>query len=104
MRIGHVWRIRDGFEEEYTRRHATVWPALEQRFRELGVSEYSIYRWGNVVFSHMEVDDYDVLVRDYATDPVALAWEEEFGELLEYPNGVGGWPEQLELVWSLGGA
>jgi L-rhamnose mutarotase len=101
VKIGHVWRIRDGYEDEYARRHATVWPALEQLFRDLGVREYVIYRWQNIVFSHMELDDYDRLVRAYAEDPVALAWEEEFGEMLEYPNAVAGWPEQLDLVWSL---
>ena len=103
MRIGHVWRIRPGREEEYERRHAEVWPELEALFRRLGVSEYHIYRWDSVVFSHLVVEDYDRLRRNYEQDPVACRWEQEFGDLLTYPNADPeyGWPEQLRHVWSM---
>ena len=105
MNVGHVWRIRPGREEEYEQRHAEVWPELEDLFHRLGVSDYHIYRWGSVVFSHLVAADYARLQREYAKDPVALRWEEEFGELLEYPNAdpEHGWPEELTHVWSLRG-
>ena len=102
-RIGHVWRVRPGQAEEYDRRHATVWPELAARLREAGVTTYTIYRWGEIVFSHLEVESYAALVERFAGDPVSELWEAEFAGILEYPNAdpESGWPERLHEVWSL---
>jgi L-rhamnose mutarotase len=101
--IGHVWRIREGRREEYARRHATIWPELERVFRDLGVETYAIYAWGDVLFSHLAVADYERLVREYNRDPIAARWEAEMGDLIEYPNAdpETGWPEMLKEIWSL---
>lgn len=102
MNVGHIWRIKDGREEEYDGRHATIWPELESLFHRLGVREYHIYRRGSTVVSHLEVDDYAALKREYGLDPVATRWEQHFGDILEYPNAdAEGWPEELHHVWSL---
>jgi L-rhamnose mutarotase len=101
--VGHVWRVRPGMGAEYDRRHADVWPELEDLMRRAGVVRYSIYRWGEVVFSHMEVEDYARLVERYGDDPVSARWEAEFDDLLEFPGAdpATGWPERLTEVWSL---
>ncbi|MDW5594103.1 L-rhamnose mutarotase [Conexibacter stalactiti] len=101
--VGHVWRVRPGQREEYLRRHATVWPELEAMMRAAGITTYVIYLWDEVVFSHMAVEDYERLVREYGSDPVATRWEAAFADLLEYPGAdpQSGWPERLEEVWSL---
>ena len=103
MNVGHVWRVRPDQAAEYDRRHAAVWPELEALMRDAGVRRYTIYRWGEVVFSHMEVDDYAGLVARYARNPIAERWEAAFADLLELPNAdpETGWPEQLTEVWSL---
>lgn len=103
-RVGHVWRIKPGCGGEYAHRHATVWPELEALLREAGVRRYTIYTWGNIVFSHMEVEDYRLLVERFNRDPVAERWEQEFADILEYPSAdpETGWPERLVEVWSLG--
>jgi L-rhamnose mutarotase len=103
MRVGHVWRVKPGRREDYLRMHATIWPELEALLRGAGVTSYTIYVWGDTVFSHMEVDDYDGLVERFAGDPVALRWEEQFADVLEYPNADprSGWPERLVEVWDL---
>jgi L-rhamnose mutarotase len=102
--VGHVWRVVPGRAAEYDRRHADVLPELEQLMRQAGVRRYSIYRWGEIVFSHMEVEDYARLVADYADDPVAARWEAAFADVLEFPGAdpETGWPERLTEVWSLG--
>jgi L-rhamnose mutarotase len=102
-RIGLVWRIRAGCVREYERRHARVWPELERVLRELGVRSFHIYRWGEIVFSHMDVENYGSLTERYAREAVAKRWEAEFSELLEYPNSdpKSGWPERLQHIWSL---
>ena len=103
-RVGLVWRARPGKAEEYDRRHAEVWKELEDVMRDAGVDTYVIYRWGDVLFAHLEVADYRRLIDRYNVNPVAARWEAEFAELIETPNAdpETGWPEQLREVWSLG--
>ena len=102
-RVGNVWRVRPGKAEEYRRRHATVWPEIDALLREVGVERYTIYLWGDLVFSHLEVPSYAELVRRFNGDPWRSAGRTEMGDLLEYPNAdpETGWPERLVEVWSL---
>jgi L-rhamnose mutarotase len=101
-RVGHVWRVKAGMAEEYARRHRAIWPELEQVLRDAGVTTYTIYLWGELVFSHLECDDFERLVERFNGDPVAQRWEEEFSDVIEYPSmDPNGWPERLREVWSL---
>jgi L-rhamnose mutarotase len=95
--------VQPGRSEEYARRHAEVWPDIERLLRSAGVRTYTVYLWGEIVFSHMELPDYERLIRIFDTDPVAQRWEREFADLLLYPNSdpATGWPERLRHVWSL---
>ncbi len=103
-RVGHVWRVRPGRREEYLAEHRTIWPQLSALFREAGVTSYVIYIWGEVVFSHLEVEDYERLVATFNASPVAQRWEGHMSHLIEYPNAdpATGWPEEAQEVWSLG--
>jgi L-rhamnose mutarotase len=102
-RVGHVWRVKPGKADEYARLHATVWPELEQLLLAAGVSTYTIYAWGEILFSHLATEDFAKLVARFNGDPVAQRWEEQFRGILEYPNADPdtGWPERLREVWSL---
>jgi L-rhamnose mutarotase len=102
-RVGHVWRVRPGMAEEYRRRHATVWPEIDALLREAGVERYTIYQWGDLVFSHLEVPSFAALVERFNGDPVAQRWEAEMGDVIGDPDAdpETGWPERLPEVWSL---
>jgi L-rhamnose mutarotase len=102
-RIGHVWRAKPGKIDEYKKVHATVWPELDRMLREAGITTYVIYAWNDILFSHMEVDDYDRMVERFNGDPVAQRWEESMSDLIEYPESEpgSGWPRVLDEVWSL---
>jgi L-rhamnose mutarotase len=102
-RIGHVWRVKPGQAQAYLERHRSIWPELATLLREAGVRSYTIYLSGELVFSHMEVDDYARMVERVGCDPVAARWEEQFAEILDYPNAdpETGWPEQAVHVWDL---
>jgi L-rhamnose mutarotase len=100
--VGHVWRVRPGQGEAYRTRHARIWPELEKVLHEAGVTTYTIYQWGEVLFSHMEVDDFDRMVERFNGDPVAQSWEAEMADLIEYPDpDPNGWPTRLLEVWCL---
>lgn len=103
MEIGHVWRAKPGKAEEYQRIHAEVWPEVEELLREAGVRKYVIYAWGDIFFSHMEVEDYDKMVERFNDDPIAQRWEDELSDLIEYVEAdpATGWPRELDRIWAL---
>jgi predicted dehydrogenase/L-rhamnose mutarotase len=102
-RLGLVWRVKPGKAEEYARRHKEIWPALRELMVAHGATSFSIYLWGEIVFGQLECADFPALARALADDPVSLAWEAQFEDILEYPNAdpETGWPERLREVWSL---
>lgn len=102
-RHGFVWRVRPGKEQEYLRRHATIWPELAERLRTAGVANFTIYLHGELVFGHLEVADFDILTEQLRDDPVSVSWEEAMEGLLDYPDADvdTGWPQRITLVWDL---
>lgn len=42
-RIAFKMQLFAGFEEEYKKRHAELWPELQQLLKETGITEYSIF-------------------------------------------------------------
>ena len=62
--------------EEYERLHAAVWPGVLERLRLSHVTNYSIYRFGDVLFSYLEYtgDDYDTDMAAIAADPTTQEW------------------------------
>jgi L-rhamnose mutarotase len=95
--------VKPGKQNEYLSRHKMIWPELARLLREAGVRRYTIYLLGELVFSHMVVDDYQTMVRKVAGHPVSARWEEQFKDILAYPGGNAetGWPEQAIEVWDL---
>jgi L-rhamnose mutarotase len=102
-RVGHVWRVKPGRADDYRERHRSIWPELDALLRSAGVRSYTIYLHGDLVFSHMEVDDYRRMLEKVAADPVAIRWEEQFEDILEYRDVdmATGWPRPAVEVWNL---
>ena len=42
-RIAFKMKLKKGFEAEYERRHAAIWPAVARLLKKSGVKEYSIF-------------------------------------------------------------
>lgn len=100
-RLCHVFRVRD--PDLYATEHATVWPELDELLRSLGFKHYDIYLHGDLAISFMEVEDYEEAAARYNASPVALRWEEHWGDQLivdEVEEGTE-WPMPLRHVWSL---
>jgi L-rhamnose mutarotase len=102
-RVGHAWRTKPGKAEEYRRFHATVWPEVERVLRDNGVTTYVIYQWGDVLFSHMEVEDYERMAAAFNASPDAQRWEAAVADMIEYVEAdpATGWPIVLTEVWAL---
>ena len=76
-------RIKADAIEEYEREHQRVWPELLAKLKEVGISEYSIFRRGQELVLSLRVDDFDKACDQLDRDPVNLRWQEFMSRLFE---------------------
>lgn len=76
-------RIKPNAIDEYEREHARVWPELIARLKDVGISDYSIFRRGQDLFLCMRVDDFDRAWDALDHDPVNRRWQESMARLFE---------------------
>jgi L-rhamnose mutarotase len=62
--------------EEYERLHADAWPGLLKTIRECNIHNYSIYRYGTLLFAYLEYlgTNFEADMAHMAEDPVTQAW------------------------------
>ena len=53
-RIGAMIGLAPESADEYIRLHAAVWPEVLDTLRRANVTNYSIFRHGDLLFSYME--------------------------------------------------
>ncbi len=53
-RRGWVIQLAPGAHKEYRRLHREVWPAVTSRILDAGITNYSIFLHGDLLFSYME--------------------------------------------------
>ena len=75
-RVAAVIGLRPEHAKEYLRHHEEVWPEVLAALTAAGVSNYSIYRHGDLLFSYLEYhgDDYEADMARIAADPATQRW------------------------------
>jgi len=69
--------------EEYEREHQRVWPELLAKLKQVGISDYSIFRRGQELVLSLRVDDFDKAWDELDRDPVNLRWQQLMSRLFE---------------------
>jgi L-rhamnose mutarotase len=87
-RVAFRLRIKPGKEQEYDIAHRSVWPALLAKLKEVGISNYSIFRREQDLFLVMQVDDFDAAWGALDQDPTNLKWQQEMSKLFEPVPGL----------------
>jgi L-rhamnose mutarotase len=61
---------------EYERLHADVWPDVLAKIYQCNIRNYSIYRYGELLFSYFEYvgTDFDGDMAKMAADPTTQKW------------------------------
>lgn len=79
--------------EEYTRRHAEVWPDMLRALHETGWHNYSLFlREDGLLIGYFETPDLDSAVRGMQQREVNDRWQAEMGEFfvdLDVPPDLG---------------
>ena len=76
--------LKPGCEEEYRRRHDTIWPELVEQIKKAGVSNYSIY-WDketNVLFGYQECEGDASSQDNTQVDEVTQRWWDMNADLM----------------------
>lgn len=66
--------LKPGFEKEYKKRHAAIWPELKKLLEESGISDYSIF-WDketNILFAVQKTDGNGS--QDLGNNPIVQKW------------------------------
>lgn len=76
--------LKPGFEEEYERRHAAIWPELKKLLSDSGVSDYSIYwdRDTNILFAVQKVEG-DGGSQDLGDTEIVKKWWDYMADIME---------------------
>jgi L-rhamnose mutarotase len=82
-RFAFKLRIKADAIEGYERDHRAVWPELLDKLKEVGISDYSIFRRGQELFLVMKVEDFDAACDRLAEEPVNLRWQREMARYFE---------------------
>ena len=75
-RIGSVIQVSPESITEYEKIHADVWPGVLATLKKSNVTNYSIYRYENMLFSYMEYsgNDFEKDMAAIAADPTTQDW------------------------------
>ncbi len=87
-RVAFRLKLKPGKEAEYDDAHRQVWPALLQRLKEVGISDYSIFRRGLDLVLVMQVADFESAWAQLDNDPVNLKWQQYMAPLFDDVPGL----------------
>jgi L-rhamnose mutarotase len=75
-RFGSVINLKPEGIAEYEALHANAWPGVLAKITECNIRNYSIYRYGNLLFSYFEYvgDDFDGDMAKMGEDPTTQEW------------------------------
>ena len=83
-KVAFKMKLKPGFEEEYRKRHAELWPELKQALEDSGILEYGIYldRETGILFALQKLED------DHSTDELPVLavmkkWWEYMKDIME---------------------
>ena len=83
-RIAFKMKLFPGYEAEYKRRHAAVWPELAALLKSVGVRDYSIFLDEEtlLLFAVLQVDDPAALDRLKEQD-IMWKWWDHMKDIME---------------------
>jgi L-rhamnose mutarotase len=81
-------RIKADAIEDYEREHTRVWPELLAKLKEVGISDYSIFRRGQELILCLRVESFEMAWAELDRDPVNQKWQRLMSRLFEPVPGL----------------
>ena len=83
-RVAFKMKLFKGYEEEYKRRHAVLWPELEKLLKQAGIKDYSIFldEETHELFGYLTIDDA-VKLDELPKQPLMKKWWAYMKDIME---------------------
>ena len=81
----YAWKaiLKPGMKAEYVRRHDEIWEEMKQVLCEAGISNYTIWNTGDLLFGYYECEfGRDYAARVQAQSPVVARWNEYMKDVM----------------------
>lgn len=84
MRQAFKMKLKKGFEKEYERRHALLWPEMKKLLHESGVSDYTIFldEETDLLFGY-QVSATENGSQDMGDNPVVKKWWHYMADIMD---------------------
>ena len=88
QRVCFQLQVRPDRLEEYTRRHAAVWPDMLRALSSTGWHNYSLFlREDGLLIGYFETPDLQAALAGMEATDVNARWQAEMAEFFELPSG-----------------
>lgn len=101
-RVCFLMRVRPEALEEYTRRHAAVWPEMRAALRGAGWRNYSLFSVGDgTIIGYCEADDFEAALDAMQDRDVNTRWQAEMAPMFEVGAAPDTSLQRLEEIFRL---
>ena len=81
----YAWKglIKEGYLDEYIKRHNEIWPEMKDMLNEAGIKNYTIWNVGNELFGYYECEkgaDYASIVQ--TNSDINKKWDEYMKDIM----------------------
>jgi L-rhamnose mutarotase len=85
QRFASVIRIPQSQQEAFERHHANVWPEVLEILYECNIRNFSMYRYGELLFEYLEYvgTDFESDMKKVSQNPKNIEWRNLIAPLLE---------------------
>lgn len=97
MRVAWVMKLKPGNEAIYKQKHDEIWPEMLANMQRDGVRNFSIYRYGLLLFAYFERDTAPPEGEPH--DPVTLRWWKMMEPYMEYNDDGTPWQAPVEEMF-----
>jgi L-rhamnose mutarotase len=88
QRVCFLLKVRQDRVEEYRRRHAAVWPEMQEALSRTGWHNYSLFlREDGLLVGYLETEDFDRARELMAATGVNARWQREMAHFFEQLDG-----------------
>ena len=84
MRVAFKMKLFDGCEEEYKKRHDTIWPELQTLLKNTGIEDYSIFldKETTILFGVLKIEN-KLNLDELPNHPVMKKWWAYMKDIME---------------------
>ncbi len=87
--MGIFFRLKPGKREAYIKRHDEIWPEVTLALKSAGISNFSIWNEGDMLFSYYEVQDAKKADELLSNSEIYAKWRAEMEEYVYIEPATG---------------